>query len=88
MMHVPKLALESAERFIVLIICWFLADLGFKSSLSDIANITPSASTLKELMVEEAIDTIIIEREDMRGIPFELMCNTGEGEKKEMVRVL
>ena len=61
MMHVPKLALESAERFIVLVICWFLADLGFNSLLSEIANVTPSASTLREIMVEEAIDTIVIE---------------------------
>ena len=82
MMHVPKLALESAERFIVLVICWFLADIGFNNSLSDIANMTPSASTLKEVMVEEAIDTIIIEREDMRGIPLGVMCDKGEGEKK------
>ena len=33
-------------------------------------------------MVEEAIDTIIIEREDMRGIPLGVMCDKGEGEKK------
>ena len=82
MMHVPKLALESAERFIVLVICWFLADLGFNSLLSEIANVTPSASTLREIMVEEAIDTIVIEREDMRGIPLGIMCDKGEGEKK------
>ena len=33
-------------------------------------------------MVEEAIDTIVIEREDMKGVPLGLMCDKGEGEKK------
>ena len=49
MMHVPKLALESAERFIVLDLCWFLADLGFLSMLPNIPNISPSANTLKDI---------------------------------------
>ena len=82
MMHVPKLALESAERFIVLVLCWFMADLGLLHMLSSIPAISPSANTLKDIMVEEAIDTIVIEREDMKGVPLGLMCDKGEGEKK------
>ena len=82
MMHVPKLALESAERFIALVLCWFLADLGLLSMLADVPNISPSASALKDIMIEEAVDNIIIEREEMKGIPLGLMCDKGEGDKK------
>ena len=50
--------------------------------LSTIPNISPSANTLKDIMIKEAIDTIVIEREDMKDVPLGLMCDKGEGEKK------
>ena len=50
--------------------------------LADVPNISHSASALKDIMIEEAVDNIIIEREEMKGIPLGLMCDKGEGEKK------
>ena len=82
MMHAPNLALESADRFIVLVLCWFLADLGVLSLLSNIPKFLPSADTLKDIMIKEVIDTIVIKREDMKGVPLGLMCDKGEGQKK------
>ena len=82
MMHIPKLALESAEQFIALVICWFLADLGPATLLTGVAAISPSALTLKDILIEEAIHTIIVERNEMNGVPLGLMCDRGEGEKK------
>jgi len=59
MMHVPKLGLESAEKIIPLINASFLADCGLKTSLlKKFATTSPSASTLKALMIDEANDTI------------------------------
>ena len=55
MMHVPKLALGSAEKMIVLFICWFLADIELGRFLKDVAVIIPSATALKDIMTEEAV---------------------------------
>ena len=82
MMHVPKLALESAEKIIALFICWFLADIELDCFLKEVAVITPSATALKDIMTEEAVDTIMLEREEMKGVPLGLMCDKGEGDKK------
>jgi len=68
MMHVPKLALESAEKNIALFVSWFLADL-------DVPKLSPSATTLKDIMVEEAIDTVFVDWEEMKGLPLVLVCD-------------
>ena len=82
MIYVPKLALESAEKIISLFICWFLSDIELASFHKNVPAITPSASTLKDIMIEEGVDTIMIELDDMKGVPLGLMCDKGEGEKK------
>ena len=33
-------------------------------------------------MTDEAVDTIMLEREEMKGVPLGLMCDKGEGDKK------
>ena len=88
MMHVPKLALESAEKIIALFICCFLTDIELDHFLKDVAVITPSATALKDIMTEEAVGTKIMEREELKGVPLGLMCDKGEGDKKEMVQAL
>ena len=67
MMHVPKLALESAEKVIPLFVAAFLADIGIEGDkLTCVPIISPSAGTLKEVMINEAVDTIMVEKEEMK----------------------
>ena len=52
MIHVPKLAPESAEKSIPLFLATFLADLGIEDNkLALITKISPSAATLKQIMI-------------------------------------
>ena len=88
MMYVPKLALESAEKIIALFICWFLANIELDCFFKEVAVITPSATALKDIMTEEAVDTITLKREEMEELPLGLMCDKGEGDKEEMVQAL
>ena len=80
MIHAPKLGLETAEIFIALSVADFLADCGF--DVAGIAKCTPSAAKLKEMMVEEAVDSIILEKRAMRDMPLTIMADKGEGESK------
>ena len=82
MIHVPKLALESAEKISALFVFWFLADMDLHEYLSYVPTISPSATTLKEIIVEEIIDTLFVDREETKGLPLALMCDKGEGEKR------
>jgi len=52
MIHVPKLALESAEKIIVIFVSRSLACLGLHEYLSNVPTISPSATILKEIIVE------------------------------------
>ena len=61
MMHAPKMALESAEEIIAISVSWLIADLDLHEYLSDVPIISPSAKTLKKIMVEEAIDTVFVD---------------------------
>ena len=63
MMHTPKLGLETAEQIIVMSIAAFLIDCGF--DVQEIATCTPSENMLKKIMVEEAVDSIMLEKREM-----------------------
>ena len=78
MMLNPKLALDSAEIICALAVAAFLNDCGFE--VDKIGNCTPSASSLKEVMIKEAVETILLERKDMAGKPLTILCDKGEGE--------
>ena len=80
MMHAPKLGLETAVNMIPLIIASFLTDCGL--DLEDVATSSPSASTLKRIMNDEAVDTIYTERRDMKGLPLTLLADKGDGQSK------
>ena len=84
MMHVPKLSLESAEKFISLVVASFLADVGVDdvAELSDLPMVMPSANKLKHVMVEETVDTITIDKMDMDGKPLFLMCDKGDSSNR------
>ena len=63
MMHAPKLSLECAKKIIPLFIGCFLADTGFgEEELEILGSVTPSAIYIH--MIEETVDTIIIEKRD------------------------
>merc|ERR1740124_2151170 len=71
MMHAPKFALEVASYFIALVIVSFLADCG----VTDIVNATlccPSPTTIKHIIFDEAVDTILLENKRMKNknLPF------------------
>jgi len=61
MMHTPKFALEVASHFIALVITSFLAD----CSVTDLVNAALcclSSTTIKHIMFDEAVDTILLEK--------------------------
>ena len=62
MIHVPKLSLDVASKFIPLLIASFLSECGFTDS-GGITESTPSTSELKEIMIDEAVDTIYLLQE-------------------------
>ena len=62
MMHCPKFSLETASCFIALVIASFLADIGLNSVLDNVPEVTLSAGTLKNVMIDESVDTIYLEK--------------------------
>ena len=61
-MHAHKLCLEAAEIIVSLsIAAFFLSDCGF--SVNHMALCTPSATMLKTMMLEQAVDSVVIEIE-------------------------
>ena len=77
MMLAPKLALETAESIYVLAVAAYMNAYGF--FIVEIGNSTPSTSTLKELMIKEAVETIILEQDDMKAKLLTIICDKGEG---------
>ena len=77
MMMAPKLSLEIAKSICALAIGAYMNDCGF--NIDKIGNSTPSASTLKEIMIEEAIETVLLEREEMSDKKLTILCDKGEG---------
>ena len=82
MMHAPKLALETCANLIVLSTASFLADCGLNSRLQDVALACASATTLKNVMLRDAVDTMEIEKKAMQPNALSLLTDKGEGENK------
>ena len=82
MMHCPKFSLEIASSFIALVIASFLADIGLNSFLDNIPEVTPSSGTLKNVMIDEGVDTIYLEKTAMKGNFITLLADKGQGSKK------
>jgi len=81
MMHAPKFALEVASHFIALVNSSFLADCG----VTDLVNVVlccPSPTTIKSIMFDEAVDTILLEKKRMKNINLTLLGDKGEDENK------
>ena len=82
MMHSPKCRLETGEVFIPLVITAFLAEFLPIQNLDSVPYIYPSNATLKEIMIDRACNTLLIERNKMKGVSLSLMCSKGEGRRK------
>ena len=80
LMHASKLGLETAANMTPLIIASFLTECDL--DLEDVATSSPSATTLKRIMIDEAVDTIYTERRDMKGLPLTLLADKGDGQSK------
>ena len=57
----------------------FLADCDVTSLLPSVPFVCPSHNTLKSILVEEATDSILLERHAMQDKPVGIMCDKGEG---------
>ena len=57
----------------------FFANMGFsESELECIAKLSPSASTLKSLMIDLAVDSVLLMSKEMENKELSLMCDKGE----------
>ena len=77
MMMAPKLSLEIAQSVCPLAIATYMNDCGF--DIDKIGYSTPSTSTLKEIMIEEALKTVLLQREEMSKQKLTILCEKGEG---------
>ena len=77
MVHAPKLGLEVTENMIPLIISSFLTGCGV--NLEYVVTALPSAGILKIIMLDEAMDTVYLENQEMRGVPLILLDNKCDG---------
>lgn len=62
MIHCPNISLEIASHFIALVAASLLADIGLNNILNKFAIISPSAGTLKKLMILKGVDTIYLRK--------------------------
>ena len=58
----------------------FLANCDVTSLLPNVPFVCSSRNTLKSILVEEAVDTILLKRHKIQDKPVEIMCDKGEGE--------
>ena len=77
--HVPKVSLQALQRIISLSFASLLLDVGI--DISKVPYSCPSAATLKHLVFEESVNTILMQREILKHIPKSLMCDKGDGGK-------
>ena len=79
MAHVPKVSLENVELIIAMSNASLFLDMGLQSSSAPLWS--PSAATLKEIIVEEAINSVVLEQKNFEGKPSALMCDKGAKSK-------
>ena len=75
----PKVGGEALATIISLSVAAFLADCDVTSLLPNVPLVCPSRNTLKLILVEEAADTILLERNKIQDKPFGIMCDKGNG---------
>ena len=81
MMHVSKLALEGAEILIALSVGSFLVNCRFDASI--VSHCTPSAAMLKSIMIDEAVETILMDQIEIQPKPLTILADKGDGQTKQ-----
>ena len=81
MMRVPNIGLEFAANMIPLISLSLLIGCGIY--LEDVATTLPSAGTFKIIMLDGNVDTMYLEKQEMKGVPLTLLANKGNGHGKQ-----
>ena len=80
MAHVPKVSLDALQYVISFSTACLLHDLGLP--VSSVPQWCPSASTLKDLVINEAVNIIVLERETFKNNSVSLMCDKGDSSKQ------
>ena len=81
--HCTKIGVVTMEKIITLSTAAFFANLGFShETVSDVVASCPSATELKNLMIELAADCILITSKDISGKELALMADKGEDNGK------
>ena len=82
LLHAPKLGLEAASTMNSLFLSSFFANIVFdEEMLKGIPNCTPCAKTMRDLIFDATVDSILLERERMASLPITLLCDKGDGRK-------
>ena len=75
----PKVGGAALASVIFLSVAAFLADCDVMSPLPNVPFVSQSINNLKSILVEEAVDSIFLERHAMQDKPVGMMCNKGKG---------
>lgn len=80
LLRFPKVGGKALASIISLSVTSFLANCDVILLLPNVPFACPSRNTLKQLLVEEVADSILLKRHEMAGKPGGIMCDKGEGE--------
>ena len=68
MLHAPKVGVETMEKIISLLAAAFAANIGIDEKyLPDISKISPSSTTLKQLLVDLTVESVLLTSEEVKG---------------------
>ena len=79
MLHAPKAGVETMEKVIMLSAAAFAANIGIsEEDLPNISKISPSSTTLKQLLVKLAVESVLMTSEEIKDKQLGLICDKGE----------
>ena len=68
MLHAPKVGVETMEKTVSLLAAAFAANFGIDEKyLPDISKISPSSTTLKQLLVDLTVESVLLTSEEVKG---------------------
>ena len=79
MLHAPKVGVETMEKVIMLSAAAFAANIGIsEEDLPNISKISPSSTTLKQLLVKIAVESVLMTSKEIKDKQLGLICDKGE----------
>ena len=79
MLHAPKMGVEIMDKVIALSAAAFVANIGIDPSyLRQVCKISPRPTTLKQLLVELAVESVMLTSEEIKDKKLGLICDKGE----------